>query len=927
MKNNGLFSSIFIENLKERVALDDAAQGRMVTLAQTWHVRKTHDVESLWESFLKKALSYLEFVPSGRPDAPGVYQLYEDWGFTECVSVLYLAPPGSDIDDSTVGRFYPAKLIARLKERKLTWGILTDGSCWCLYSTKSSRPFEDYVELFLAETLEGSDEAEYGLFERFFHRDSFVADLPVEATAQAGEVEDTKETGSDKSAGIYKCRLDHDREQSEKVLEERVKKPFLAQVDEVLQYICNGFIFDTQKSGEEYTEKERAEIFESAVKLIYRCLFLFYAEARRLIPTDSDKADLYLRHSIQALCQEAHKFRWGKRRDTDQYDLWKHLKGLINAVNDGDPEYGIMGYNGGLFDDEEERFLGQHQLRNDFLYRALYLLAFVEPFDNEPDGEYLIPYSDLESSANPQEFFSIYDPKFRSLNRKQSLISLKKICDQNENIEEKWNLYQKSIAEQNIYFNEPSAYTSAPCGRNNLFQYFLLRGFDLLFIGGRMGIVVPSSIYTDQGCQPLREMFFNRSRIDFLYCFENRRAIFNIHRSFKFVLFGTQKGGSTDRFKCAFMEHDPELLPKIDDHAITMDLALIKELAPQELSIPEINEQRESDILVYLHVGRPNLGSIQKHSWNANIRIEFMSNTDAWRFKGYEKELVPVYTGGTFFQYDPDFSSPYGYMDLVHLQGVYGPATKPWNTYRIVYRDVAASTNERTCISTVIPPPNACVEMSRIVMLSDINEELGFALMSLFVGILNSFVLDFILRHIVTSHLSNNIMHRLPIERIAPSSYLGASIYSRVARLLCTDERFRELWGPQFSLKWGTPDFWYPSSAPIDAYGPAHEQDIRLRLRNEAPKLTPEWGPHCGVHDRLPDRRDTGDRAQLRAEIDAYVAHLYGLSRDDFAYIMDTFPVLKKKEKKAFGEFMSKRKCLEEYDRVEKTIAPGFDTL
>jgi len=74
------------------------------------------------------------------------------------------------------------------------------------------------------------------------------------------------------------------------------------------------------------------------------------------------------------------------------------------------------------------------------------------------------------------------------------------------------------------------------------------------------------------------------------------------------------------------------------------------------------------------------------------------------------------------------------------------------------------------------------------------------------------------------------------------------------------------------------------------------------------------------VHDRLPDRRDTGDRAQLRAEIDAYVAHLYGLSRDDFAYILDTFPVLRNKEEKAFGEFMSKRKCLEEYDRIARIV-------
>jgi len=112
---------------------------------------------------------------------------------------------------------------------------------------------------------------------------------------------------------------------------------------------------------------------------------------------------------------------------------------------------------------------------------------------------------------------------------------------------------------------------------------------------------------------------------------------------------------------------------------------------------------------------------------------------------------------------------------------------------------------------------------------------------------------------------------------------------------------------------------------PVECLGITFPNDEERRiyflqkLRDEARNLTPEWGPQCGVHDRLPDRRDTGDRAQLRAEIDAYVAHLYGLSRDDFAYILDTFSVLRKKEEKAFGEFMSKRKCLEEYDRI-KTI-------
>ncbi len=150
MKNNGLFSSLFIDELKNSVKLDDAAQGRMATLAQTWSTRNTQDTESLWESFLKQALSYLEFVPPGNPIAPGVYPLYEDYNFSKYISLLYLAPPGSDIDNTSVGSFYPAKLLAQLKERKLNWGILTDGASWRLYSTKSSRPYEDYVELPLA---------------------------------------------------------------------------------------------------------------------------------------------------------------------------------------------------------------------------------------------------------------------------------------------------------------------------------------------------------------------------------------------------------------------------------------------------------------------------------------------------------------------------------------------------------------------------------------------------------------------------------------------------------------------------------------------------------------------------------------------------------------------------------------------------------
>ncbi|HLA28963.1 MAG TPA: hypothetical protein VJZ49_13840, partial [Syntrophales bacterium] len=388
MRNHGLFSTLFIDKIRSEVELDDAGRGRMATLGYTWHNCDKTDLASLWNTYIRQALSYLSFVPPAHSDDVNAYPLYEDYGFSNCVSVLYLTEPGTDLDDVSVGRFWPGRLIAQLRARKLNWAILTDGDKWRLYTNRTGKPFEEYVELNLAEALAQNDELDYSLFERFFHIASFTPDI-----------EDKEDDDRDKDArvhGVYTCRLDRDMAASEKVLEEKVKSPLLQQIDEVLQYLCNGFIAETPRKGDEYTEAERREIFESAVKLLYRCLFLFYAEARSLLPSQVEKREIYAKHSIGALCLEAHSFRWGKRTDYDSYDLWKHLKGLIHAVNDGDSEYGIMGYNGGLFDDEQEKFLGKQQLRNDFLARALYLMAYVEPYDAKPESEYPIPYRDLE---------------------------------------------------------------------------------------------------------------------------------------------------------------------------------------------------------------------------------------------------------------------------------------------------------------------------------------------------------------------------------------------------------------------------------------------------------------------------------------------------------------------------------------------------
>jgi len=368
------------------------------------------------------------------------------------------------------------------------------------------------------------------------------------------------------------------------------------------------------------------------------------------------------------------------------------------------------------------------------------------------------------------------------------------------------------------------------------------------------------------------------------------------------------------------MEHDPERLPVIDADTLKMNVRHVRKFSPDTLSVMEFKSQRDIDVTSRIYGDWPLLGEKLEDTWNVKFRLE-IHKTNASHLLNATVTDLPLFEGKMIHQFDHAYDKPRYWLNREEVERHLGDSAWHGTKYRSGYREIAASTNERTFLSTVIPPcyhghklPTA-IPFHKELAPQGLREEHALWLTALSC----SFTVDFVLRKKVTTSISFFYVYSLPIPRIVDDIYINA-IVARCARLICTDRDFTDLWGGVYSSDWQSPEFWYPSSAPIDNYGPAHEQEIRRRLRDEAVKLTPEWGPHCGVHDRLADRRDTGDRAQLRAEIDAYVAHLYGLSRDDFAYILDTFPVLKKKEEKAFGEFMSKRKCLEEYDRIEKIM-------
>jgi hypothetical protein len=80
---------------------------------------------------------------------------------------------------------------------------------------------------------------------------------------------------------------------------------------------------------------------------------------------------------------------------------------------------------------------------------------------------------------------------------------------------------------------------------------------------------------------------------------------------------------------------------------------------------------------------------------------------------------------------------------------------------------------------------------------------------------------------------------------------------------------------------------------------------------NELDPLGNELEPDGTPYDWSQERRQI-----IKAKIDAAIAQLYGLSRDDFAYILDRFDILKKREKEEYGHYRRKEECLHEFDSL-----------
>jgi hypothetical protein len=183
-------------------------------------------------------------------------------------------------------------------------------------------------------------------------------------------------------------------------------------------------------------------------------------------------------------------------------------------------------------------------------------------------------------------------------------------------------------------------------GDINLYKMFLEQAHALLRDNGRMGFIIPSGLYSDHGTGALRSLFLDRCRWEWLFGFENREGIFDIHRSFKFNPIVIQKGGQTGVIRTAFMRRDLRDWEQADRHVTLYPRERVMQFSPKSKAILEIQSQRDLEVLEKIYSNSVLLGDQSPSGWGITYSREFdMTNDsklfpprDKWEERGYRPD-------------------------------------------------------------------------------------------------------------------------------------------------------------------------------------------------------------------------------------------------------------------------------------------------
>ena len=274
-----------------------------------------------------------------------------------------------------------------IRTSELTWGILTSGKLWRLYHRDTSYKLDNFYEVNLEKIMIDEDVDAFRYFYYFFRSDAFVPDASNCSFLDdvlAGSVHYTVSVSDD--------------------LEDKIHL--------ALEELINGFLaYPDNRLSASDTET----IHENCLILLYRLLFVLYAESRELLPLENP--EYQTKYSLDALATEIHSQLDESSPVAElRTDYWSRLQTLFTVINKGWAEH-IPQYNGGLFNPDRHAFLEDSKIGNDVLANVINILTRTTERER-------ITYQDLEIQhlGNIYEGLLEYEPSVEGVFGKVHLI-------------------------------------------------------------------------------------------------------------------------------------------------------------------------------------------------------------------------------------------------------------------------------------------------------------------------------------------------------------------------------------------------------------------------------------------------------------------------------------------------------------------------
>lgn len=479
---------------------------------------------------------------------------------------------------------------------------------------------------------------------------------------------------------------------------------------------------------------------------------------------------------------------------------------------------------------------------------------------------------------------------------------------------------------------------------------------------GTIGIIVPTGIATDDSNKAFFGAMVENNRLLSLYDFENKEAIFqSVHRSFKFCLLtisGDDIGNKTAKFGF-FLTKVEHLQDKLRIFGLSKKDFL--RLNPNTKTCPLFRTSNDATLTSKIY----SLNSIfcdyklNMNSWSLKPITMFHMSNDSKYFRTIDffnglnidnqiikyknNKYLPLYEGKMFNGYNHRAASVIvnqenlirkGQSEITYTDNLidsyfevfpqywinendvitkYPYKNKPY----ISFKAVSSPTNERSMIAAYIPY-SAIHDNAPLFIPINITyiEQL------LFLGNLNSLVLDYVLRQKMGNiKIMFYLFDQLPFLN---SNQFNNKHISKITKYIT------ELTYTSWDIKPFADDIWKEADENLKA-AIKKQWETNQAATGGHTFSPPEW---CEIDPEgcplPPFKWDENRRAVLKAELDAIYAKLYGLCTEELRYILDpqdvygpdfpgeTFRVLKDKEMRLYGEYRTRRLVLEAWERINK---------